>query len=222
MVANYRSFVPEKSQNNANIRSNALQHILNRGSKEVKFPGTRISDYYGTNVFNDEAMRKHLSEEAYLSVRHPSSTGEKIDRKIADQVASSMKAWAIEKGYPLHPLVSAAHRRHSRKSTTASSFPLKTGKASNPLPDHRWCSRNPTLPVSERRHQEHFEARGYTAWDPSSPAFIMGIGSGKTLCIPTIFVSYTGEALDNKAPLLKSSHFLETAAVPVCQYLTRT
>ena len=203
-------------------RSNALQHILNRGSKEVKFPGTRISDYYGTNVFNDEAMRKHLSEEAYLSVKASIQHGEKIDRKIADQVASSMKAWAIEKGathftHWFQPLTGATAEKHD-------SFfvPTEDGKGIESFTGSSLVQQEPdasSFPSGGIRST--FEARGYTAWDPSSPAFIMEIGSGKTLCIPTIFVSYTGEALDNKAPLLKSLHFLETAAVPVCQYFDK-
>lgn len=203
-------------------RSNAVNQTLSRATKEVKIPGARISDFYGTNVFNDAAMLKYLSEEAYISVKASILHGQKIDRKIADQVAASMKAWAIEKGashytHWFQPLTGATAEKHD-------SFfvPTSEGKGMEAFTGGALVQQEPdasSFPSGGIRST--FEARGYTAWDPSSPAFIMEIGSGKTLCIPTIFVSYTGEALDYKAPLLKSLHFLETHAVPVCQYFDK-
>lgn len=203
-------------------RSAAIQQVLNRQTREIKAPAVRISEFFGANVFNEEAMEKHLSEEAYLSVKTSIQQGTKIDRKVADQVAASMKAWAIAKGathftHWFQPLTGATAEKHD-------SFfvPTNNGKGMESFTGSALVQQEPdasSFPSGGIRST--FEARGYTAWDPTSPAFIMEVGSGKTLCIPTIFVSYTGEALDYKAPLLKSLHFLETAAVPVCQYFDK-
>lgn len=200
-------------------RTAAIEQVLNRKFTEVKLPGARISEYFGSNVFNDEIMRKHLSEEAYYSVKTSIMTGEKIDRKIADQVAASMKAWAISKGathftHWFQPLTGATAEKHDSFFT-----PTAQGKGLESFTGNSLVQQEPdasSFPSGGIRST--FEARGYTAWDPSSPAFIMELGSGKTLCIPTIFVSYTGDALDYKAPLLKSLNLLDTAAVPVVNY----
>ncbi|MEX0813375.1 MAG: glutamine synthetase III [Chitinophagales bacterium] len=205
-----------------NIRFNSIANVLGREKVNVKGPQEKISQFFGSNVFNDDSMRKYLTEEAYLSVRASVESGHKIDRKIAEQVASSMKAWAMDKGathftHWFQPLTGATAEKHD---TFFTSDPDGNGIESfngaalvQQEPD---ASSFPNGGI-----RSTFEARGYTAWDPSSPAFIMQIGSGKTLCIPTIFVSYTGEALDYKAPLLKSKHALEEAAVKVCQYFDR-
>ena len=197
----------------------AIEQVLNRQNIEVKLPSSRISEYYGSNIFNDDVMRKHLSEEAYYSVKSSIQTGEKIDRKVADQVAASMKAWALGKGathytHWFQPLTGATAEKHD-------SFfvPTGNGKGIEVFSGGSLVQQEPdasSFPSGGIRST--FEARGYTAWDPSSPAFIMEFGSGKTLCIPTIFVSYTGEALDYKAPLLKSLQLLDNVAVPVVNY----
>ena len=200
----------------------ALNQVLNRRSTEVKLPSNRISEYFGANVFNDEAMQKYLSEEAYLSVKSSIQSGQKIDRKVADQVASSMRAWAIAKGathftHWFQPLTGSTAEKHD-----SFFMPVGNGKGIEAFTGAGLVQQEPdasSFPSGGIRST--FEARGYTAWDPSSPAFIMELGAGKTLCIPTIFVSYTGEALDYKAPLLKSLHLLETAAVPVCNYFDK-
>ncbi|MBK8680479.1 MAG: glutamine synthetase III [Chitinophagales bacterium] len=205
-----------------NSRSSAIQQVLNRQYREVKAPSVRISEFFGCNVFNDEAMQKHLSEEAYLSVKSSIQNGTKIDRKVADQVAASLKAWAIGKGathytHWFQPLTGATAEKHD-----AFFVPTENGKGMESFTGSSLVQQEPdasSFPSGGIRST--FEARGYTAWDPTSPAFIMEVGSGKTLCIPTIFVSYTGEALDYKAPLLKSLLFLENAAVPVCQYFDK-
>jgi glutamine synthetase len=163
-----------------------------------------------------------LSEEAYNSIRHSIEHGQKIDRKIADQVAASMKAWAMGKGathytHWFQPLTGATAEKHDSFFTAvATAVGVETFSGSALVQQEPDASSFPSGGI-----RSTFEARGYTAWDPSSPAFIMDSGSGKTLCIPTIFVSYTGEALDYKAPLLKSLHLLEEAAVPVCQYFDK-
>ena len=204
------------------VRFNSIEKVLNRKPVEVNVPSGRISDYYGTNVFNDEAMRKYLSEEGYLSIMSAIRSGNKIERTVADQVASSMKSWAISKGathftHWFQPLTGLTAEKHDTFFV-----PTENGKGMENFNGSALVQQEPdasSFPSGGLRAT--FEARGYTAWDPSSPAFIMEIGAGKTLCIPTIFVSYNGEALDYKAPLLKSIHELEKAAVPVCNYFDR-
>ncbi|MDX2001006.1 MAG: glutamine synthetase III [Chitinophagales bacterium] len=203
------------------MRFNSLDAVMNREKVEVNLPKQRISEYFGTNVFNDDAMRKYLSEEAYLSVKASIETSQKIDRAIADQVAASLQAWALDKGathytHWFQPLTGATAEKHD------SFFSLDGARGIESFSGGALVQQEPdasSFPNGGIRST--FEARGYTAWDPSSPAFIMEIGSGKTLCIPTIFISYTGEALDFKAPLLKSLAYLENAAVAVCKYFDK-
>lgn len=205
-----------------NSRTSAMEQVLNRKTVEVKPPANRISEFYGSNVFSDEIMRKHLSEEAYYSVKTSIQLGQKIDRKIADQVAASMKAWAMSKGathytHWFQPLTGATAEKHDSFFTPSGvAKGMETFSGGSLVQQEPDASSFPSGGI-----RSTFEARGYTAWDPSSPAFIMELGSGKTLCIPTIFVSYTGEALDYKAPLLKSLQLLDQAAVPVCQYFDK-
>jgi glutamine synthetase len=206
----------------SSIRIKAIESVQNRGRVDVKLPSARISEYFGSNVFNDEAMRKYLSEEAYLSVKASIESGNKIDRKMADQIASSLKAWATAKGathycHWFQPLTGLTAEKHDTFFS-----PTGGGKGIENFNGDALVQQEPdasSFPSGGIRST--FEARGYTAWDPTSPAFIMHIGEGKTLCIPTIFVSYTGEVLDYKAPLLRSMHYLEKAAVAVCQYFDK-
>lgn len=198
------------------LRFQSLETVLGRERMGVKAPSDKISDYFSSNVFHEGAMKKHMSEEAYLSVKASIRSGQKIDRKIADQVASSMKAWAMSKGathytHWFQPLTGSTAEKHD-------SFfvPTEGGKGIENFSGNALVQQEPdasSFPSGGLR--QTFEARGYTAWDPSSPAFLMEIDKGRTLCIPTIFVSYTGEALDFKAPLLKSIHALEEAALEV-------
>jgi len=178
----------------------------------------RISDYYGELTFNQEVMREYLSKEAFNSVIRAAELGEKIDRRIADQVALAMKAWALNKGathftHWFHPLTGATAEKHD-----AFIFPTGNGKAMEAFNANELIQQEPdasSFPSGGIRNT--FEARGYTAWDPTSPAFIMD----RTLCIPTIFVSYTGEALDYKTPLLKASSALDHEATAVCRYFNK-
>ncbi|HMX04657.1 MAG TPA: glutamine synthetase III [Chitinophagales bacterium] len=203
-------------------RTAAMAELLHRELVPIELPASKISEFFGSNVFSDAEMRKHLSEEAYNSIRHSIENGQKIDRKIADQVAASMKAWAMGKGathytHWFQPLTGATAEKHDSFFTAvATAVGVETFSGSALVQQEPDASSFPSGGI-----RSTFEARGYTAWDPSSPAFIMDSVSGKTLCIPTIFVSYTGEALDYKAPLLKSLHLLEEAAVPVCQYFDK-
>jgi len=200
----------------SSLRFQSLETVLGRDRILVKPPSDKISDYFSANVYHENAMKKHMSEEAYLSVKASIRSGQKIDRKIADQVASSMKAWAMAKGathftHWFQPLTGSTAEKHD-----SFFIPTDGGKGIEHFSGNALVQQEPdasSFPSGGLR--QTFEARGYTAWDPSSPAFIMEIDKGRTLCIPTIFVSYTGEALDFKAPLLKSVHALEEAALEV-------
>ena len=206
------------------IRLAALKKISENQLSEIAQYGKKISDFYATNVFTDEVMKAHLSGEALNSVLAAGKGGTKIDRKVADQVASSMKAWAISKGathfsHWFQPLTGTTAEKHDsffQQTATGKGVEMFDGNALVYQQQEPDASSFPSggLRVT-------FEARGYTAWDPSSPAFIMDSVYGKTLCIPTIFVSYNGEALDYKAPLLKSLQALEMAAVEVCHYFDK-
>ncbi len=200
------------------IRFNALKELNKRTVPEVEFPSNKISDYFGTNVFDLPKMQKHLSKEAYNGVKQSIESGRRIDRKIADQIAAGMKDWAVGKGathysHWFHPLTGNTAEKHDSFLNID-----QTGNAFEAFAGELLAQQEPdasSFPHGGLRNT--FEARGYTAWDPSSPAFIVG----KTLCIPTIFISYTGEALDFKTPLLKSLDVLDKAAAKVCNYFDK-
>ncbi len=206
----------------SNIRFRALEHTVNRQPVKVTPPSNKVSDYFGTNVFNKDAMHKFLPKDAYKAVIGAIEQGVRIDRKIADQVALGMKEWATSKGashytHWFQPLTGATAEKHD--SFFEVSF---DGKAFEHFSGSALTQQEPdasSFPSGGIRNT--FEARGYTAWDPSSPAFIIESTNGKTLCIPTIFVSYTGETLDYKVPLLKALNALDKAAVDVCQYFDK-
>lgn len=206
----------------SNLRLRSIEKVAVTKNVEHKHHGKKISEIFAENVFTEATMKSYLSEDAFLSLMTAVKTGQKIDRKIADQVASAMKSWAISEGatYFTHwfqPLTGATAEKHD------AFFQLTgNGKGMEVFDSNALVQQEPdasSFPSGGLRNT--FEARGYSAWDPSSPAFIMDVGNGKTLCIPTIFVSYNGEALDFKAPLLKSLHALETAAVEVCHYFDK-
>jgi glutamine synthetase len=203
----------------SNFRFKALEISLSRSfDKKPLSNGKKISEYFGEMTFGISIMREYLSKEAFKGVMNAMESGEKIDRRVADQVAASMKTWAISKGathytHWFHPLTGATAEKHD-----AFIVPVDDGKAVENFNGDQLVQAEPdasSFPSGGIRNT--FEARGYTAWDPTSPAFILD----GTLCIPTIFVSYTGEALDYKTPLLKALHALDKAAVEVCQYFDR-
>ncbi|MBX7205934.1 MAG: glutamine synthetase III [Bacteroidia bacterium] len=199
------------------LRFKAIEAIGKRKPLPVQVPSEKTSDFYGINVFSTQIMRNYLTKDAYEAVVKAIQSGDTIDRKLADQVANGMKHWALSKGashytHWFQPLTGTTAEKHD-------SFfePAENGQPIEKFSGGALVQQEPdasSFPSGGIRNT--FEARGYTAWDPSSPAFIMENTSGKTLCIPTIFVSYTGEALDYKAPLLKALHSLETAVVDVC------
>ena len=201
-----------------NLRFSALNQVVNRKPVDLSDRNQQISQYYGANVFGYDAMKEFLSEEAFDRVRDAMDKGDRLDRKIADQVAASMKAWAISKGathytHWFQPLTGETAEKHDGFFE-----PVGNGRAIERFSGNQLVQQEPdasSFPSGGIRNT--FEARGYTAWDPTSPAFILD----KNLCIPTIFVSYTGEALDFKTPLLKSLHALDKAATEVCQYFDK-
>jgi glutamine synthetase len=196
---------------------------LSTHSNGVSVEGsTKITGIFGENVFTLKTAREFLSDEAYKSLSTSIKGGKRIDRAMANQIAAGLRQWAESKGVThfthwFQPLTGTTAEKHD------SFFTLKgDGSALETFDGDALIQQEPdasSFPSGGIRAT--FEARGYTAWDPSSPAFIMEIGHGKTLCIPTIFVSYTGETLDYKAPLLKSLEALNKAAVEVCHYFDK-
>ncbi|WP_420574445.1 glutamine synthetase III [Kordia sp.] len=199
------------------LRFNALKETLNRKPVEIQEKGRR-SEIFSENVFNEHAMLQHLTKDAYQSVMNAIEFGTKIDRKIADHISTGMKEWAISKGathytHWFQPLTGATAEKHDAFFET-----IGNGRAMEKFDGGQLVQQEPdasSFPNGGIRNT--FEARGYTAWDPTSPAFIYGT----TLCIPTIFVAYTGEALDNKAPLLRALQAVDQAATAVCKYFDK-
>jgi glutamine synthetase len=183
---------------------------------------TKITAFFGSNVFNSRAMREYLSDEAYKSLFTSIKSGAKVDRKMAGQIAAGMKTWAMDKGVShythwFQPLTGTTAEKHdSFFSISGDGTPIENFDGDSLVQQEPDASSFPSGGL-----RATFEARGYTAWDPSSPAFIIDMGSGKTLCIPTIFISYTGESLDYKGPLLKAITALDKAATDVCNYFDK-
>ncbi|MAU16704.1 MAG: glutamine synthetase type III [Muricauda sp.] len=198
-------------------RFQALTESHNRVHANIDETGKR-SELFGRNVFNEEKMLQFLTAEAFDKVKSAIFQGTKIDRKIADQVAEGMKAWALSMGathytHWFQPLTGATAEKHDAFFDI-----LPNGKAMEKFGGAQLVQQEPdasSFPSGGIRNT--FEARGYTAWDPTSPAFIYKT----TLCIPTIFVAYTGEALDNKAPLLRALQAVDQAATSVAQYFDK-
>jgi glutamine synthetase len=199
------------------LRFSALEKVSNRQPVKVIPPNAKVSEYFETNVFSIDSMKKFVSTGAVKKVIASIDTGDKIDALTADAVAAGMKAWATEKGVThythwFQPLTDATAEKHD------SFFDIEEGRAIEKFKGSALVQQEPdasSFPNGGIRST--FEARGYTAWDPSSPAFIIG----NTLCIPTVFVSYTSESLDHKAPLLKSLALIDKAAVAVCDYFDK-
>ena len=199
------------------IRFNALQETLHRTPVKV-VQNEKRSTLFGQNVFNKYAMQQYLTRAAYESVMNAIEHGTKIDRKIADQVAVSMKDWAMSKGathytHWFQPLTGATAEKHDAFFES-----INGSLAMEKFDGEQLVQQEPdasSFPNGGIRNT--FEARGYTAWDPTSPAFIYET----TLCIPTIFVAYTGESLDNKTPLLRALQAVDTHATAVCKYFDK-
>jgi len=201
----------------ATLRFKALEETLKRKPVEVIAPGDKVSDYYGMNVFDRLKMERHLSKEAFKSVVDAIDNGNRIDLKIADQIAMGMKVWAMSMGathytHWFQPLTEGTAEKHDTFAEPSNGSSIENFSGKLLVQQEPDASSFPSGGI-----RNTFEARGYTAWDPSSPAFVLE----DTLIIPTIFISYTGEALDYKTPLLKALHFLDKAATEVCQYFDK-
>ena len=202
----------------ATIRFEALKTALDRKPVIINEPAERRSELYGVNVFNTSSINHYMPKESFNAVMDAINHGKKIDRKVADQVASAMKSWAISKGathytHWFQPLTGGTAEKHD-----AFFEPKGDGTAIDKFDGGQLVQQEPdasSFPSGGIRNT--FEARGYTAWDPTSPAFVMGT----TLCIPTIFVSYTGEALDNKVPLLRALQSIDNSATEVARYFDK-
>ncbi len=202
------------------LRFNAISNLI---TSEVNVEGsTKITAIFSENVFTQKIARKFLSDEAFKSLMSSIHAGKKIDRSMANQIANGIRAWAESKGVThfthwFQPLTGATAEKHDSFFTIKSDgTPIEQFDGDALIQQEPDASSFPSGGL-----RATFEARGYTAWDPSSPAFIIEIGQGSTLCIPTIFVSYTGESLDYKAPLLKALEALNKAAVDVCNYFDK-
>lgn len=196
-------------------RFNAVEKASNRKAVEAITPKQKVSEYFGENVFNRKAMQKYLSKETYKALTYAIDHGIPIDREIANLVAAGMRMWALEKGathytHWFQPLTDGTAEKHDafvEHDGNGGMIEEFSGKLlAQQEPDAS------SFPNGGLRNT--FEARGYSAWDPSSPAFIVD----DTLCIPTVFIAYTGEALDYKTPLIRSIEALNKAAKEVCHY----
>ena len=195
----------------ATFRQRALDEAAAHQTGRYYFENGPVSEYFGKNVLDIDKMRSYMSQQAYEAVLASVKFGAKLDRSLADEIAEGMKAWAMEMGathytHLFHPLTDSTAEKHE------AFISVKDGQAFEKFKGSALVQQEPdasSFPNGGLRNT--FEARGYSAWDPSSPVFIMD----GTLCIPSVFVSYTGEALDTKAPNLKSMQALSDAAVKV-------
>lgn len=205
----------------SSLRFNALTNL--QTSSEPDAPRcAKITAIFAENVFTHQVARQFLSDEAYKSLIASIRAGQKIDRSMAAQIANGIRAWAESKGVThfthwFQPLTGTTAEKHDSFFTLkGDGTPIEQFEGDALIQQEPDASSFPSGGL-----RATFEARGYTAWDPSSHPFIMDIGYGKTLCIPTIFISYTGESLDYKAPLLKALEAINKAAVDVCNYFDR-
>ncbi|MDD6357168.1 MAG: glutamine synthetase III [Bacteroidales bacterium] len=200
----------------SSLRFKVVEEAFKKKAREVVAPGTLTSEYYGKYVFDRKQMSKYLSKDTLKAICDVVDKGETLDRELANHVAAGMKLWAIEMGathytHWFQPLTEGTAEKHD-------SFIEYAGEPGGDIIEEFsgkiLAQQEPdasSFPNGGIRNT--FEARGYTAWDPSSPAFIVG----DTLCIPTVFISYTGEALDYKTPLLKALNTIDKAATDVCK-----
>ncbi len=206
----------------SNLRVNAVKKLANQPTPVKVENAAKITGIFNENVFTLSAARQYLTDDAYKSLLASTRGGKKIDRSMGNQIANGLRAWAESKGVThfthwFQPLTGLSAEKHDSFFTLkGDGTPIEEFEGAALIQQEPDASSFPNGGL-----RATFEARGYTAWDPSSPAFIMEIGDGKTLCIPTIFVSYTGESLDTKTPLLKTLVALDKAAVDVCQYFDK-
>lgn len=202
----------------SSIRFQALKEATNRKLVDFHESGKK-SVLFGENVFNDKSMKQYLTSDAFKGVQGAVQYGTKIDRKLADYIAMGMKEWALSKGVThythwFQPLTGTTAEKHDAffEISYDGSDPVEKFGGAQLVQQEPDASSFPNGGI-----RNTFEARGYTAWDPTSPAFIFGT----TLCIPTVFISYTGEALDYKTPLLRALTVMDEAATEVCKYFDK-
>lgn len=205
------------------LRWKALDAAQNRIIPTINIPEGKVTDFYGIHTFTDEAMKTLLSPDAYKKVSFAIKSGENIEGNVADEVASAMKSWAISKGathytHWFQPLTGGTAEKHDAFfDISFDGQAIEKFKGSALVQQESDASSLPNGGI-----RETFEARGYTAWDPNSPAFILYNTAGTgTLCIPSIYLSYTGDLLDAKTPLLNSSTVLDKAATSVANIFDR-
>ncbi len=204
------------------LRFNAINHLSGLG-KEILVEGSgKITAIFGENVFTMKTAREYLSDEAYKSLAASIKSGKKIDRTMGNHIGAGLRHWAEAKKVThfthwFQPLTGTTAEKHDSFFTLkGDGTPIEEFDGAALIQQEPDASSFPSGGL-----RATFEARGYTAWDPTSPIFIMNIGDANTLCIPTIFVSYTGESLDTKTPLLRSLEALNKAAVDVCNYFDK-
>jgi len=203
------------------LRFKAIENLRSNNEVTVK-SSVKITGIFGENVFTLKTARQFLSDEAYKSLVSSTKGGKKIDRNMGNQIANGLRAWAESKGVThythwFQPLTDLSAEKHDSFFTLkGDGTPIEEFEGAALIQQEPDASSFPSGGL-----RATFEARGYTAWDPSSPAFIMEIGNGKTLCVPTIYVSYTGESLDAKTPLIKALVALDKAGVEVAQYFDK-
>ena len=200
------------------LRFKMVEAALNHTAVEVEAPSTRPSDYFGVKVFGRNVMRKYLDKPTYDALLNTMDNGTPLSLELADSVAAGMRQWALDNGadhytHWFQPLTGGTAEKHDSfsdpdgKGLVIESFSGKVLAQQEPDAS--------SFPNGGIRNT--FEARGYSAWDPTSPAFIVDT----TLCIPTVFIAYTGEALDYKVPLLRSISAVDKAATEVCHYFDK-
>ena len=199
------------------LRKKSLEKLFGKQPRSFE-NDQKYSSLFASHVFTDAVLEQYVNKETYNQVAQAVNKGSKINRTFADQIAASLKAWALSKGathytHWFQPLTGGTAEKHDAFFDLQSSGkPMENFDGSQLVQQEPDASSFPSGGI-----RNTFEARGYTAWDPTSPAFIFD----KTLCIPTIFVSYTGEALDYKTPLLKSIQTLDNAATEICKYFDK-
>ncbi len=206
----------------AQKRFEALAAFASRKKIEVKNSSRKVSEYFAENVFGEGLMQKHLPKSSYEELKQAITNNKKISKGLADQVASAMKSWALSKGAThytnwFQPMNGSTAEKHE-------SFFVADGKMNGleTFNGDALIQQKPdkaAFPTGGVRAT--FEARGYISWDVTSPAFIMNLGNGSTLCIPTVYVSYKEDALDYKTPLLKSINTLGKVSNDICSYFDR-
>lgn len=204
------------------LRFKAIDALSGLGKEIIVEGSAKITSIFGENVFSLKTAREYLSDEAYKSLVASIKTGKKIDRTVGNQIGAGLRHWAESKGVThfthwFQPLTGTTAEKHDSFFTLkGDGTPIEEFDGAALIQQEPDASSFPSGGL-----RATFEARGYTAWDPTSPIFIMNIGDANTLCIPTIFVSYTGESLDTKTPLLRSIEALNKAAVDVCNYFDK-